>query len=115
MSAISKDIRAISKVIAIVTGGASGLGKATAARLVQNGACVTIADLLTSKGKDVAKELGEKCTFVPTNVSVLLDKLGLGIRDCDVSRRLSMGMYTFTMGNSSFVEAEILLNEYMSL
>ena len=96
MAAISKDIRAISKVIAIVTGGASGLGRATAARLVQNGACVTIADVLTSKGKDVAKELGEKCTFVPTDVSVLLDKLGLGTRDYDVSRispSLFMGMY----------------------
>ena len=81
MAAISKDIRAISKVIAIVTGGASGLGKATAVRLVQNGARVTIADLPTSNGNDVAKELGEKCAFVPTNVSVLLDKLGLGTRD----------------------------------
>lgn len=69
MAAVSKDIRAISKVIAIVTGGASGLGRATAARLVQNGACVTIADLPTSKGNDVAKELGENCTFAPTNVS----------------------------------------------
>lgn len=69
MAAVSKDIRAISRVIAIVTGGASGLGKATAARLVQNGARVTIADLPTSKGNDVAKELGENCTFVPTNVT----------------------------------------------
>ena len=77
MAAISKDIRAISKVIAIVTGGASGLGKATAARLVEKGACVTIADLPNSNGKDVARELGEKCTFFPTNVSVLLDKLAV--------------------------------------
>ena len=76
MAAISKDIRAISKVIAIVTGGASGLGKATAARLVENGARVTIADLPASNGKDVAKELGENCIFFPTNVSVLLDKFG---------------------------------------
>jgi len=74
---ISKDVRAISKVITIVTDGASGLGKATAARLVQNGAHVTIADLPNSKGNDVAKELGEKCTFLPTNVSVLLEKMYL--------------------------------------
>ena len=69
MAAVSKDIRAISKVIAIVTGGASGLGQATAARLVQNGARVTIADLPTSKGDEVAKQLGNNCAFVPTNVS----------------------------------------------
>jgi len=69
MTAVSKDIRSISKVIAIVTGGGSGLGRATAARLVRNGARVTIADLPSSKGDDVAKELGEGCTFVPTDVS----------------------------------------------
>jgi len=71
MASVSKDIRSISKVVAIVTGGASGLGRATAARLVRNGARVGIADLPTSKGDDVAKELGENCTFVPTDVSCL--------------------------------------------
>jgi len=73
MVSVSKDIRSLSKVIAIVTGGASGLGRATVARLVRNGARVTIADLPTSKGDDVAKELGERCTFVPANVSILYD------------------------------------------
>lgn len=74
MAAVSKDIRTVSKVIAIVTGGASGLGRATATRLVRNGARVTIADLPNSKGDDVARELGENCSFVPTNVSILLEK-----------------------------------------
>ncbi|GAA3199294.1 SDR family NAD(P)-dependent oxidoreductase [Microbacterium terregens] len=43
---------------ALVTGGASGLGLATARRLTAAGATVTIIDLPTSAGADVAAELG---------------------------------------------------------
>jgi NAD(P)-dependent dehydrogenase (short-subunit alcohol dehydrogenase family) len=52
---------------ALVTGGASGLGRATAERLVQSGARVVIADLSASDGKSVAERLG--ATFVPTDVT----------------------------------------------
>jgi len=43
---------------ALVTGGASGLGLATARRLAAAGAHVTIVDLPASAGADVAAELG---------------------------------------------------------
>jgi len=43
---------------AVVVGGASGMAKATAEMLVQKGAQVSILDLPTSKGAEVAKELG---------------------------------------------------------
>lgn len=43
---------------ALITGGASGLGLATARRLVAAGAHVTIIDLASSKGPEVADELG---------------------------------------------------------
>ena len=43
---------------ALVTGGASGLGLATARRLAAAGATVTIVDLPTSKGAEIAAELG---------------------------------------------------------
>ncbi|MGH3314559.1 MAG: SDR family NAD(P)-dependent oxidoreductase [Nocardioidaceae bacterium] len=52
---------------ALVTGGASGLGRATAERLAQSGARVVIADLSASDGKSVAERLG--ATFVPTDVT----------------------------------------------
>ncbi|HEX2175364.1 MAG TPA: 3-hydroxyacyl-CoA dehydrogenase [Nocardioidaceae bacterium] len=52
---------------ALVTGGASGLGLATAERLVQSGARVVIADLPSSDGKAVAERIG--ATFVPTDVT----------------------------------------------
>lgn len=43
---------------ALVTGGASGLGLATARRLTEAGARVTIVDLQTSNGAAIAEELG---------------------------------------------------------
>ncbi|MCK2030506.1 SDR family NAD(P)-dependent oxidoreductase [Microbacterium galbinum] len=52
---------------ALITGGASGLGLATARRLAADGAHVTIIDLSTSKGAEVADELGG--LFVPADVT----------------------------------------------
>lgn len=44
--------------IAVITGGASGIGLATARALVADGACVVIADLDAGKAEAVAEELG---------------------------------------------------------
>ena len=44
--------------IALVTGAASGIGKAIATRLVAEGACVVIADLDLAKAQAAASELG---------------------------------------------------------
>ena len=52
---------------AIVTGGASGLGEATARRLKAAGAVVTILDFNADKGEALAKELGVK--FVKADVT----------------------------------------------
>ncbi|MFD7896913.1 SDR family NAD(P)-dependent oxidoreductase [Streptomyces sp. NPDC059743] len=53
---------------AVVTGGASGLGRVTAARLVELGAKVVLLDLPTSPGAQTAKELGERAVFVAGDV-----------------------------------------------
>jgi NAD(P)-dependent dehydrogenase (short-subunit alcohol dehydrogenase family) len=48
----------IKDIAAVVTGGASGLGRATAERLIAGGARVLIVDLPTSAGEAVAREIG---------------------------------------------------------
>jgi len=60
-----------SKIVAIVTGAASGLGRATATRIANQGGRVVIADLPSSDGQNVAEELGENVVFAPTDVSFL--------------------------------------------
>ena len=56
-------------VNAVVTGGASGLGHATAARLLAAGGRVALLDLPTSSGADVAKALGPNALFTPADVT----------------------------------------------
>jgi NAD(P)-dependent dehydrogenase (short-subunit alcohol dehydrogenase family) len=55
--------------VALVTGGASGLGLATVRRLAADGAKVVIVDLPSSNGKGVAAEVGDRAVFVPTDVT----------------------------------------------
>ena len=52
----------------IVTGGASGLGGATARMLVEGGGNAVIADLKDAEGQALAKELGSAAKFVRTDV-----------------------------------------------
>jgi len=59
----------ISACIAVITGGASGLGRATAERLLAGGARVALLDLPRSAGADVAKQLGDHAHFVPADVT----------------------------------------------
>ena len=57
---------------ALVTGGGSGLGAATARTLARGGAAVVIADLPSSPGATVAEEItgaGGRARFVPTDVT----------------------------------------------
>ena len=54
--------------VALVTGGASGLGGATVRRLHADGAADVILDLPSSPGEALAPELGERARFVATDV-----------------------------------------------
>jgi 3-hydroxyacyl-CoA dehydrogenase/3-hydroxy-2-methylbutyryl-CoA dehydrogenase len=58
----------LASVRAVVTGGASGLGRATAARFAAAGARVAILDRPASAGADVAKSL-DHAVFTPADVT----------------------------------------------
>lgn len=59
-------------MVGLVTGGASGLGRATVERLVNHGASAVILDLPSSDGHGVAAALGERCAFAPADVSTFI-------------------------------------------
>ncbi|MEA2452962.1 MAG: hypothetical protein QOG04_1672 [Actinomycetota bacterium] len=59
----------ISGKVALVTGGASGLGGATVKTLHDAGASVVIVDLPSSNGEVVAKELGDRARFAGADVT----------------------------------------------
>ena len=59
----------IAGCVAVITGGASGLGLATARRLVKAGAQVVIIDLPASPGPAAVAELGDAAVFAPADVT----------------------------------------------
>src|SRR5215218_5123245 len=56
--------------VALVTGAASGIGRATAEKLAAEGACVVIADLSLEKAQDAAAEIGTTDVAVGVQVDV---------------------------------------------
>ncbi|WP_317930876.1 SDR family oxidoreductase [Halioxenophilus sp. WMMB6] len=61
--------RILENQVAIVTGGASGLGRATVQLFVEQGAKVVIADVSSEQGEALANELGSQTIFKYTDVS----------------------------------------------
>jgi 3alpha(or 20beta)-hydroxysteroid dehydrogenase len=55
--------------IAIITGGARGMGAATVRLFVQEGAKVIVADMLEAEGNALAADLGNNALFIRHNVS----------------------------------------------
>jgi NAD(P)-dependent dehydrogenase (short-subunit alcohol dehydrogenase family) len=56
-------------MVAVITGGASGIGAATVRRFVAEGASVVIADVQEREGEALAAEHGTRTTFVRTDVT----------------------------------------------
>jgi NAD(P)-dependent dehydrogenase (short-subunit alcohol dehydrogenase family) len=63
--------------VAVVTGGASGIGKAIVDLFVKEGARVVVTDIQDELGQEVAKSLGDKTTFVHADVSLEDDVKGM--------------------------------------
>jgi 3-hydroxyacyl-CoA dehydrogenase / 3-hydroxy-2-methylbutyryl-CoA dehydrogenase len=59
----------IKGLVALVSGGASGLGEATSRHLVGRGARVSICDVVEEKGRQLAGELGDSALFCRMDVT----------------------------------------------
>ncbi|KAK7069132.1 hypothetical protein SK128_004117 [Halocaridina rubra] len=60
-------------IVTLVTGGASGLGRATVERVIREGGRAVICDLPASNGAKLAEDLGKDAVFAPTDVTSTKD------------------------------------------
>jgi NAD(P)-dependent dehydrogenase (short-subunit alcohol dehydrogenase family) len=74
--------------VAIITGGASGIGEASARLFVDEGANVLIADIQDDKGWKLAEALGDRAEYLHTDVSRESDVEALVSRTVDAHGRL---------------------------
>jgi NAD(P)-dependent dehydrogenase (short-subunit alcohol dehydrogenase family) len=66
--------------VAVVTGGASGMGAALCKMIVDAGGQLVIADIDEAVGASLAKQLGTSAQFVRTDVSQWVDAQRLAAR-----------------------------------
>ncbi len=86
--------------VALITGGASGIGRATALAFAREGACVIIADLFSSDGENITQHIcntGGRALFVATDVS----------KSADVEHLIQQTVTTFGRLDCAFNNAGI--------
>src|SRR3954447_4168423 len=84
--------------VAVITGGASGIGEATVRRFVAEGASVVIADLQQELGEAVAADLGAVTRFVVTDVT----------QEADISAAVDLAVSEFGSLDVMFNNAGIV-------
>lgn len=62
-------MRGLSEKVAIITGGARGMGESHVRRFIEEGAKVVFTDINTSAGEALAEELGDNAIFVKHDVT----------------------------------------------
>jgi len=93
------DMARLEGKVAIITGGASGIGEATVRLFVAEGARVVIADVQDERGRLLAEELGGDARYYRTDVR----------REDDVAGALAHAVATFGRLDCLFVHGDVEL------
>ena len=75
----------LAQKVAVITGGTSGIGEATAECFVAEGAQVVICGRSIDKGEALAERLGEHCRFIQADVT----------QEADIERTLVFALEQF--------------------
>ena len=84
--------------VTVITGGASGIGKAIAELFAKEGARVVVSDIQDDLGQRLAKSLGDNTTFVHADVSLEDDVKGMVDHAVDKFGRLDCIVNNAGMG-----------------
>lgn len=107
------------QTVVIVTGGASGIGEATAERFAQEGASVVVADVDTDAGPAVAETLCEEtageATFVETDVTETEDVESMVSTAREEYGGLDVGVNNAGVGSQGKPVADIGPSEWQSV
>lgn len=98
-------ILAFQNMVALVTGGAQGLGKSTVKMFQQNGARVVLCDRPQSDGGHLAESLGNDVVFVPTDITAEADVLNA----LDITKK-KFGRLDAVVNCGNFLVAERMFN-----
>lgn len=98
--------------VALITGGASGIGRETATLFIREGAKVTITDLNEELGEKVAKELGKHAFFVKANSSSPEDNRLAVEKTIEKFGALHIAVNNAGIGGASAIVSEYPLEEW---
>jgi len=93
--------------IALVTGGGSGIGAATARRLAKEGACVVVSDLNLANAEQVAKEIGNTDVAVHVGTDVSSEE---AIREAVTQAVLAFGGVDLVVNNAGLSISKALVD-----
>ncbi|EEF41657.1 short chain alcohol dehydrogenase, putative [Ricinus communis] len=91
--------------VALITGAASGIGKATAAKFINNGAKVVLADIQHQLGQDTAQELGPDAAFIVCDVT----------KEADISNAVDFAISKFNQLDIMYNNAGVACNTPRSI
>ncbi|MGS4345698.1 SDR family NAD(P)-dependent oxidoreductase [Myroides odoratus] len=101
--------------VAIVTGGASGIGKAVVELFVKEGAKVVIADLNVDLGMQLAKTLGAQTHFVKSNAASPTDNEALVKETLEKFGRLDIAVNNAGVGGATAPTGEYAIEEWQKV